>query len=416
MPMTEPPKRTVEELQLKVEVDRSQLDPLMSDIEKAAKLRRELEMPYKPFDFKELMKSPVGTGDDFVQQLGARFATLEMRLAVALEQLDSTEKAYDKALQENIALQDETKRVRLGKMYGMSGERAAEMAQEMREFPNFGEENDFGVEDPEPLGLTDEAAQRLVQGMNAEDPAKIEVSGEVKMTAATDAAAGEPVHVHLSGNEEVVSHSVGSLSRTTIKPRPEMSGENALGTWPKLGPTAQEFSGGVGKAFGGYGPDMIIIDDPLGPNSDQKDVRDWYAKQGLEVIEERPPAAVPAYGEKQLPQVVDGLWHSNYRLRSAVKREQGARAKMKDSLTQSQNANRRYKKRIAKMKEQIQALSALSDAAFPVYLMLSDAIAGEVMEGATAEFMVVKRPKLVQEKCVEFHNKFNEAAEVFRNE
>ncbi len=323
------PKRTVEELELKVEIDRTELDAVMADLNHAAEVKFQLESD---------------------------------AIAKITEQLISTEKAYDRALQENVDLHDRLKRLSLAAGYRM--------------------------------GPT--AMQRIIQGLNAEQPTKIEVSGEVQMTAAEDAAAGEPVHVHLSGNEEVVSRSVGALSHTTIRPRPEMSGENALGTWP----TAQESA------------DRIIINDPLGPNSDQKEVRDWYANAGLEVIEERPPLAVPEYGTRSQPQVIDGLWHANHRLRDATARAQGDRAKMKGSLIQSQNANRKYKVRLSRQKEQLEALHELSNAAFPLYLALSDALGGEILDGAQAEFMVVKRPKSVQQLCVDFHNRFNDVAEL----
>jgi hypothetical protein len=71
---------------------------------------------------------------------------------------------------------------------------------------------------------------------------------------------------------------------------------------------------------------------------------------------------------------------------------------MKDTLQRSQNANRRYKARLKRLRPQVEALTDVANAAFPLFetLMMLSSLA---------------LPVDVNAQCEKFHNAFNKAAE-----
>jgi hypothetical protein len=93
-----------ETIDVKLDLDRSELDVVLADLERALAMKKELE------------------------------ADTRAELASVKSQLDSTEKAYDRSLQHNINLDDQLKRMTTSKAFGMGSKRSQEFLLEMKEF------------------------------------------------------------------------------------------------------------------------------------------------------------------------------------------------------------------------------------------------------------------------------------------
>ena len=96
---------------------------------------------------------------------------------------------------------------------------------------------------------------------------------------------------------------------------------------------------------------------------------------------------------------------------------QGDRAKMQRTLTQTQNACRRYKARIARQKTEGEVLRKLAEAAFPLYEKLVEAMGSDTaIEIGSRKYSYFNQSRETEQKCVDFHNAFNEAAEALTPE
>jgi len=88
---------------------------------------------------------------------------------------------------------------------------------------------------------------------------------------------------------------------------------------------------------------------------------------------------------------------------SEMKRAQGDRAKMKDTLVRTQNACRRYKARLKRQGPQLEALQDVANTAVPLY---------ELLLNAGGEFVLLPRPENLTKLLGAFDEAFDKAAEV----
>jgi len=292
-------------INVKIVIDRSHLDEVLVDLERALAMKQEL--------------------------------TVDLRSEVAelKAQLESTEKAYDKALQDNLRLAD-TLRVEQVGPYAARVERMQDQRQK------------FHVDTSSICSSTDyEGVYKKMREQEARVP-------EIK-----------PTHPSLDlmsteAYEEILSLNVPS--------RPEMGG-------------------------------APVIDDSdfTHEAATFEEALHWFQAFG-------PQEADPACAPGSMPQVISGLRRINQDVNRRHREAQGDRAKMKDTLQRSQNANRKYKARLAQQKPQLEALQELANAAFPLYEALNEGMP------------FLGFPEKLVKLCEDFHNKFNEAAEALSHE
>jgi len=327
---------------------------------------------------------------------------IQEELALVKQQLENTEKVYDRALQENIRLQDENARLK-----------------------------DSEAIDEEIINTLDEML--------------------------------EPVHVHLSGNESVESVRAGSLSKTTISPtppRPEMSGgyaadmiiindplaphrnpevldalehkaeihAEALKKIRPLSNRVEQPSADAklndelqkayetivllmnlrdwGAATGALLGDGVVKKAyrSVDPNDHRPMIQKWQSKKSDEQPVGTAVTSAKAGEPVQLSLGATRTAHDELQIAEIkVALAQGDAAKVKQTLTQTQKACRRYKARIERQKVQLEALQTLADKAFPLYEILLSLDSPRTLTEVTAA-------------CIDFHNAFNEAAEALTPE
>ena len=151
------------------------------------------------------------------------------------------------------------------------------------------------------------------------------------------------------------------------------------------------------------------IDDPLGPNSVTPEVREWY--EGVVPTRTAKPRRPEQLSPEELTTAALKLIPDMVRAKDEAV---GQRASMKDTLVRTQNACRRYKARLKRQRPQLEALQDLANAAFPLFAALTRSI--EFSEKDHVVAALVAPVAEVRQQCIEFHNKFNQAAEALSYE
>lgn len=135
------------------------------------------------------------------------------------------------------------------------------------------------------------------------------------------------------------------------------------------------------------------------PNDHRPMIQKWQSKKGDEQPVGTAVTSAKAGEPVQLSLGATRTAHDELQIAEVkVALAQGDAAKVKQTLTQTQKACRRYKARIERQKVQLEALQTLADKAFPLYEILLSLDSPRTLTEVTAA-------------CIDFHNAFNEAAE-----
>ena len=338
--------------------------------------------------------------DRVFRTMNEQAIALQEELAGVKAQLESTEKSYDRALQETIELQDRVKAFRLGRQFGMSPDFARKWLQDRQA---------NGVQRDLMVGW-DRAAKNadhtVVVPVLPTNPEADDIADELFADAYREShtAIGRAKAQAERELGDVPSKTAGQRAqeRASIQMQPLRDHFEKLTNPELVGVAAHDVEAGEDLA--------VIIDDPFAPHKEPTipEALQWYETFGPDVED-------PQYSVQSLPKVVSGLRRINTDLNRRRNEAQGDRAKMKDTLVRTQNACRRHKTRIARMKPQLEALQEVANAAFPLFLALTEATALVDPIGAQAGSGAVVQldySAKLQQLCIDFHNKFNEAAEV----
>lgn len=290
--------KVVETIEVPIRIDRADLDATLADLERAVRMKAQLEVP----------------------SLKA--------------QLEATEKAYDSVLQENVKLRDRVRDLEaphLGGQFGMGPEadELGDLLEQVEAKPALCDKTDVWDDTDAKLRAEQgpDALLEILQDhpdtpihMDSADPP----SGSFKMVAGHDAKEGEELVVSLNDTK----------------------------------------------------------------------LTDRQLRQQITNL------------ERQVTNL-EMLWR---RAKEKTLLAQGGRAKMKDSLLQSQNANRKYKQRLAQQKPQLKALRKVADRAFPLYAALTNALGQPRVTGTGTNVLVMLRVNsALEDQCAAFHDAFNEA-------
>ena len=140
------------------------------------------------------------------------------------------------------------------------------------------------------------------------------------------------------------------------------------------------------------------------PNDHRPMIQKWQSKKGDEQPVGTAVTSAKAGEPVQLSLGATRTAHDELQIAEIkVALAQGDAAKVKQTLTQTQKACRRYKARIERQKVQLEALQTLADKAFPLYEILLSLDSPRTLTEVTAA-------------CIDFHNAFNEAAEALTPE
>jgi len=317
--------------------------------------------------------------------------------------LEATEKSLDRALQENLKLQEQVARLT----------RDAETDEEIINAL------DEMVEQP-PTDVWDNTDAKLVKQLNGElekaNDMIVLLMGQREWGAATGALLEDPAvkraydDVHrrkpVSGppapaREEMIE------AEATVRPALKATEEAAQRIVQSMNAAEVQIDKDILASFAQDKTikrldDEIIIDDPF----------DEVFGTAAHAAKAGEPISViindPLRPDRVIKRLDDELQVAEVKVALA----QGDRAKIQQTLTQTQKACRRYKARISRQNEQLDALKKLAEAAFPLYEKLVSAMGSEtVIKTEHAKLTYFSQSRETEQQCVAFHNAFNEAAE-----